>query len=161
MVGTCTSFNPSAQTTLDIFVKPELEETSNTGTYLSPFGHIAKALSYADAYASDKGNTIINIYLLGGGTHYMTRSMSHYSYDKTKSNQISYNQDITIQPAFCGQTLGGHSFVDGDADCIDSSSKITVQYKMGNSYRFTVPKSMTVKSIIFDAIDSSIDPTDL
>ena len=90
----------------------------------------------------------------------MTRNFDHYNYDKTKSNKISYNQDITIQSAFCGQTLGGHSFADEDADCIDSSSKITVHYKMGNSFRFTVPKSMTVKSIIFDAIDSSIDPTD-
>ena len=100
MIGTCTSSTSSAQTTLNIFVKPELEETSNSGTYQSPFGHIAKALSYADEYAADKGSTIINIYLLGGGTHYMTRSLTHYNYAKTKSNQISYNQDITIQPAF-------------------------------------------------------------
>ena len=159
-LGTCTSYTTSAQTTFDIFVAPELVETSNTGTYQSPFGHIAKALSYADEYAADKGDTVINIYLLGGGIHYMTRNYNHYNYDKTKSNPTSYNQDVTIQPAFWGQTLGGHSFVDGDADCIDSSSKIKVHYKMGNSYRFTVPRSLTVKSVIFDAIDSSIDPTD-
>ena len=90
----------------------------------------------------------------------MTRNLYHYQYEKQRSNQISYNQDITIKPVFCGQTIAGHSFVDGDADCIDSSSKITVHYKMGNSYRFTVPKSLKVESIIFDAIDSSIDPTD-
>ena len=90
----------------------------------------------------------------------MTRNLYHYQYEKQRSNQISYNQDITIKPVFCGQTIAGHSFVDGDADCIDSSSKITVHYKMGNSYRFTVPKSLKVESIIFDAIDSSMDPND-
>ena len=161
LAGTCISFIPPARSTLDIFVAPELVEKYNTGTYQSPFGHIAKALSYADDFAADKNDTIINIHLLGGGVHYMTRNYDHYHYNKAKSNQISYSQDITIQPVFWGQVIENHSFNKGDADCIDSSSKITVHYKMGNSYRFTVPRSLTVQSIIFDAIDSSIDPTDL
>ena len=100
LIGTCTPIVVSSQSTLDIFVKPELVETSNTGTYQSPFGHIVKALSYVDEYAADKGNTIVNIYLLGGGIHYMTRNLNHFYYEKAKSNQISYNQDITIKPVF-------------------------------------------------------------
>lgn len=90
----------------------------------------------------------------------MTRKYQHYNYDSSKSNAYSLNQNILIQPAFCGQTLGGHNFGAADVDCIQSTQKITVYYKMGNSFSFTVPKSMTVKSIIFDALDSSIKPTE-
>lgn len=94
------------------------------------------------------------------GDHYMTRNFDHYNYFKSKSSGYSYNYNVNIQPAFCGQTLGGHSFASTDSDCVSSSSKITVYYQMGNTFRFTVPKAMTVTSIVFDALDSSLLPTE-
>ena len=90
----------------------------------------------------------------------MTRNFNNYNYFKSKSSGYSYNQIINIQPAFCGQTLGGHTFQASDTDWISSSSKITVYYQMGNTFRFTVPKSMSVSNIIFDALDSSLLPTE-
>lgn len=141
-----------------MFVAPSILETSNDGTYASPFGQISKALGYADEYSSVySGTTTVNIYLLGGDDHYMTRSYGDIHYPNSQRNDNSFNQEVTIQPAFCGQTLGGHVFTAGDADCIPTTDQITVYYKMGNSYRFTVPKKLTVISILFDALDSSID----
>ena len=116
-------------------------------------------MGYADEQTADAGEATVNIYLLGGGNHYMTKNPVHYSYAKSKSNQYSYNQNVIIQPAFWGQTLGGHTFGASDSDCITATDKITVYYKMGNDFSFTVPLSLTIKSIIFDALDSSIDPT--
>ena len=104
-------------------------------------------------------NILICLDLLNG-YHFMTRNFNHYNYFKSKSSGYSYNQNINIQPAFCGQTLGGHTFQASDTDWISSSSKITVYYQMGNTFRFTVPKSMTVSNIIFDALDSSLLPTE-
>ena len=45
-------------------------------------------------------------------------------------------------------------------DCIQSTEKITVYYKLGSYFSFIVPKSLTVKSILFDALDSAINPTE-
>lgn len=68
--------------------------------------------------------------------------------------------NVKIQPAFCGQNLGGHLFADSDGDCISTTEKITVYYQMGNAYKFVIPKSLQVNSIIFDALDSSLLPTE-
>ena len=76
--------------------------------------------------------------------------------NKSKTSQCSYIYDVNIQPAFCGQTLGEHSFGASDADCIDSSDKIIVYYQKGDSFHFTILKSLKVTSIIFDALDSSL-----
>ena len=151
---------PSVQDThtVNVFVKPEHVETTGDGTYANPFGHIVKALSYANEQAADKGETSINIYLLGGGNHYMTKNIEHSMYAASKSNAYSYNQNIVIQPAFWGETLGGHTFGASDSNCIQSTEKITVYYKLGSYFSFIVPKSLTVKSIIFDALDSAINP---
>ena len=104
-------------------------------------------------------NILICLDLLNGD-HFMTRNFNHYNYFKSQSSGYSYNQNINIQPVFCGQTLGGHTFQASDTDWISSSSKITVYYQMGNTFRFTVPKSMTISNIIFDALDSSLLPTE-
>ena len=80
--------------------------------------------------------------------------------NKSKTSQYSYNYDVNIQPAFCGQTLGGHSFSISDSDCINSSSKINIYYQMGAAFSFVVPKSFTISSVIFDALDSSLLPTE-
>ena len=159
MYGTCTSAGTST-TTINVFVKPEHVETTGDGTYANPFGHIVKALSYANEQAADKGETSINIYLLGGGNHYMTKNIEHSMYAASKSNAYSYNQNIVIQPAFWGETLGGHTFGASDSNCIQSTEKITVYYKLGSYFSFIVPKSLTVKSILFDALDSAINPTE-
>ena len=90
----------------------------------------------------------------------MTRNFNHYNYFKSKTSRYSYNQNINIQPAFCGQTLGGHSFFSTDTDWIDTTSKITIYYQMGNTFKFIVPKSMTISNIVFDALDSSLLPTE-
>ena len=90
----------------------------------------------------------------------MTRNFNHYNYFKSKTSGYSYNQNINIQPAFWDLKLGGHSFLSTDTDWIDSTSKITVYYQMGNMFRFTVPKSMNISNIVFDALDSSLLPTE-
>jgi hypothetical protein len=115
-VGDCLS-KGLPQGTLDVFVKPNFVETTGDGSYGNPFGHIAKALEYANDQVADMlENPNINVYLLGGGNHFMTTNIEHYNYDLTKSDKTSDSQNIVIQPAFCGQTLGGHSFTPGDAD---------------------------------------------
>ena len=77
----------------NIFVSPDLEETSNEGTYSSPFRHIVKALAYANEFTAEiSGSAKVNIHPLGGD-HYMTRNPNHYLYmTMSKSNEISYNQ---------------------------------------------------------------------
>ena len=90
----------------------------------------------------------------------MTRNFAHYSYQKSKTSQYSYNYNINIQPAFCNQILGGHTFGSSDSDCINISDRISVYYQMGSSFSFIVPKSFIINSIIFDALDSSLLPTE-
>ena len=158
--GSCSAIDNTDDITLNVFVAPEYEETFNDGSHASPFGNIVKALEYVEEQSANAGTVSANIIILGGGTHYMTKNPDHYKYDKTASNKYGFNQDITIQPAICGQTLGGHTFASDDSDCISDGSKITVHYKMGNSFMFTVPNGLTFKSIVFDAIDSSIDLSD-
>ena len=99
MYGSCTSVGTSTAM-INIFVEPDYEETTGDGTYDNPFGHIIKALRYANEQAADKGETDINIYLIGGGNHYMTKNIEQYMYAASKSNAYSYNQNIVIQPAF-------------------------------------------------------------
>ena len=90
----------------------------------------------------------------------MTRNYNHYNYDKSKESKYSYNMNIVIKPAFWGNVLGDHTFGAADSDWIQMSDQITVYYQMGNSYSFTVPKSLYVKSIIFDALDSTLLPSE-
>ena len=90
----------------------------------------------------------------------MTRNLDHSYYPQTKKDQYSYNVDLTIKPVFCGESIGSLTFNSGDSDCIETGEKIKVYYKMGNSFMFIVPNSLRVESILFDAIDSTIDPKD-
>ena len=94
------------------------------------------------------------------GDHFMTRNYNHYYYNKEKESKYSYNMNIIIQPAFWGQTLGGHKFKAKGSDWILTTNQITIYYQMGNSYSFLVPKSLKFKSIIFDALDSSLLPSE-
>jgi hypothetical protein len=143
---------------VNVFVKPGNMVPGADGSYNSPFNNIVKALSYANDQAAPHNSAVITIILLGGGDHVMHRQFSEYTHQHVNKDPYSYNQDITIQPAFWGETIGGHSFGANDDDWIEPDSKITVYYQMGSSFMFTVPKSLTVKSISFDALDSSIDP---
>ena len=90
----------------------------------------------------------------------MTRNYNHYNYLKSKDSGYSYNQIINIQPAFWGQTLGGHIFKKNDIDWIPFTERITVYYQMGNLFRFKVPLNLTINSIVFDALDSSLLPSE-
>ena len=90
----------------------------------------------------------------------MTRNPAHYTYKKSSTSQYSNNYSVKIQPAFCSQTLGGHSFGISDTDCISTTNKAIVYYQMGSSFSFVIPQSLTIDSIIFDALDSSLSPTE-
>lgn len=160
-IGTCILKSEPIENIV-IFVSPEYEETDGVGTYNDPLGNIVKALSVANERAADMtgGEVSISIILIGGGSHYMTNNINHYDYSRSKGDKYSYNKRILIQPAFCGQTYGLHTFGSFDSDCIQSGEQITVYYKMANSFYFLVPNSLTIKNVIFDAIDSSIDPYD-
>ena len=94
------------------------------------------------------------------GDHFMTRNYNHYNYDKTKESKYSHNANIVIQPAIWGQTLDYHTFGATDVDWSQILDQVTVYYQMGNSYSFIVPKSLKLKSIIFDALDSSLLPSE-
>jgi hypothetical protein len=120
---------------------------------------LVKALAYANQEVASYNKGTINIYLLKGD-HFMTRSLSSYVLQVNKKDQYSGNQEITIQPAFCSTTVGGHTFGGGDSDCIASDQQITIYYQMGNIFEFKVPLSLTIQSIIFDALDSSFTPTE-
>ena len=88
----------------------------------------------------------------------MTRKINNYN--KSRDSQYSYNQKINIQPVFWGSSYGGHFFQVSDSDWIDPSDKITVYYQMGSSFSFIVPLNLTISSILFDALDSSLLPTE-
>ena len=167
VVGTWTTITGSTAT-YNLFVKASYEETNGDGSYANPFGNIVKAISYAQDQAADQDETTVNICMLIiiiyidllKGDHFMTRNFKHYNYDKTKESKYSYNMNIAIQPVFWGKILGDHTFGAADSDWIQISDQITVYYQMGNSYSFIVPKSLYVKSIVFDALDSSLLPSE-
>ena len=145
--------------TINIFVSSDDELSGADGSYDKPFKHLVRALKYANQQAAPYQSATINIYLLNGDDHIMSRSVDDYSYSQQAKDQYSGNQKITIQPAFCGETLGGHTFCASDSNCISSSSQLTLYYQMGNSFEFMIPLKLTIKSIIFDALDSSIEYT--
>lgn len=153
VLGTCI-VKSSSPTTINVFVTPESAAANADGSYERPFGSITQALAVSNENAAPYHSAEINIYLLKGD-HYMTRGSNFDVYNK---DDYSQNKDVLIQPAFWGQTFGGHHFADTDTDCISSTEKTTVYYKMGNEFEFVVPKSLSIKSVIFDALDSTIDP---
>ena len=69
------------------------------------------------------------------GDHFMTRNPAHYIYKKSTTSQYSNNYSVKIQPAFCSQTLGGHSFGISDTDCI-SKIKFSIKEKILKRYEF-------------------------
>jgi len=144
-----------------VFVKPNYEDagTLPDGSYSAPFGHIAKAIEFALDTSSDKTGADINIYLLAGDTHHMTTNFAHFHYERSKSNKFPSQLNIVIQPALWTQLIGGHQFSESDSDWVASGGKVTVNYKMGGMYSFLVPSSLRVMSVMFDAVDSSIDPS--
>ena len=145
----------SGTTTINLFVTPGTESTGADGSYSKPFGHIVKALKYANQEAAPYTSATVFIYLLNG-EHVMSRNTNAFNFEMTAKDATSLQQSITIQPAFWGQTVGGHTFVSGDADCIESGSKLTVVYQMGNDFTFEIPNELNINNIIFDALDSSI-----
>ena len=167
VTGTWTTITGSTAK-YNLFVKASYEESNGDGSYANPFGNIVKAISYAQDQAANQGETTVNICKyciiiytdLLKGDHFMTRNYNHYNYDKTKESKYSYNMNIIIQPAFWGEVLGGHTFGAADFDWIQMLDQITVYYQMGNSYSFTIPKKLYVKDIIFDALDSSLLPSE-
>lgn len=91
----------------------------------------------------------------------MDRNYTQYDYEFSKRDQYNLNKDITITPVFCGLTIEGHTFFNGDKDCILEGEMITVYYQMGNSFQFDIPRSLTIQNILFDALDSSLSPDEL
>ena len=49
------------------------------------------------------------------------------------------------------------AFQSDSPDCIDEDDQLTVHYKMGNEFIFRVPKTLTVRNIVFDALDSTLN----
>ena len=112
----------------------------------------------AEEKSAEYTSATIYIYLINGD-HYMTRNFVDYDFTFTKRDQYSLNKDIYIQPVFWGQTIDGQLFEASSKTCIEQGQSLTVYYQLGNDFKFDVPKSLTVSNIIFDALDSSLDPT--
>jgi predicted outer membrane repeat protein len=140
-----------------IFVDPSSTSTVQTGSYTSPFTYIPTALAYAFSQAASYASSQINIYLLNSGTYVMSRDPAEYVYKQSYKDQYSGSQSVLIQPAFCGETYGSKTFGASDADWINSTQTLTIYYQIGNGYRFMVYRELKFKSLIFDALDSSID----
>ena len=114
-VGTCVA-KSSDTITVDVFVQPEAESTADAdGTYSKPFGHLYKALKYVEDNSAEYDQATVNIHLLAG-EHYMERDWQAYDYEYSKMDKYSISQDVTISPAFCGQTIAGHTFGETDND---------------------------------------------
>ena len=153
-LGTC-QLKSSNETTLSLFVTNQLEIDDSDGSYSKPFGHLVKALNYANSVSALYAKAYVNIYLLSGD-HYMSRNESAYYFNGKNKDQYSGNQEILIQPAFWDVDYDGVTLNYSDGNWITSDKQITVYYQLGNSFYFTVPKSLQVLNIIFDALDSSI-----
>ena len=150
----------SINTEINIFVTYQNEADSNAdGSYKNPYGHIAKALSAAEDRSAKYESSEIKIYLKIGGDHFMERNFSQYDYNYTYRNQYSLSTNITIQPIFCGEDINGTVYSQNGVNCINQDETVTVHYKMGNSYQFDIPRSLTIKNIVFDALESSLDPS--
>ena len=145
--------------TVTLFVSGNAESSGADGTYGRPFRHIVKALKYGNAQVASYNKGKIDIYLLNGASIFMNRDNTLYEYRSPTKDQYSYNHEILIQPAFCGQTYGQKTFGENDMDCTVSGNTLKVYYQMGNDYEFIVPPSLTIRSIIFDATDSVLFPS--
>ena len=143
---------------ISVFVTSNSRSDQADGTYAKPYDHITRALSSGIESLANYSSGSLKIYLLKG-KHYMTTRFDKYYYPTSKSNKYSLNYDVTIQPVFWGDTYEGITFESQGGECISSSNQLIVYYKMGNGYYFKVPKSLTIKNIEFDAIDSTIDPS--
>ena len=153
-IGQCVQ-KVSQNTTITLFVGTNTEVHDADGSYEKPFQHIVKALNYAAQAAASYNFATINIYLLNM-EHIMSRNTELFEFMSTTIDTASIQKSITIQPAFCGETIGGHSFTARDIDWIDASRYLTVAYQLGNEFAFEVPTMLTIRNIIFDALDSSI-----
>lgn len=131
---------------------PDTESDDADGSLDNPFGHLVRALNYGIYQVSQYGNGSLSIYLLNGD-HYMTRNLKDYFTEDEVLNKYALNYDILIQPVFCGETYDSNTFTYPGGQCIGSSTKLTINYKMGGQFSFQVPRSLTIKSLIFDALD--------
>ena len=153
-IGQCVQ-KVSQNITIALFVGTHDEDPDVDGSYDKPFKYIVNALRYANQEAASYNFATIKIYLLNK-EHIMSRITEFYEFIPKAKDTASIQRSITMGPAFCGATIGDHTFTALDNDCIDVSEKLTVVYQLGNIFAFEVPTMLTVRNIIFDAIDSSI-----
>ena len=116
------------------------------GTYANPMTDLVDALTLANELAAPytDANVIIKLMNDGDDHHVMrTRTVLYEVYFKAKWT----NLDVLIEPIDCD--------VDSYPDCYDLSYEMPIiRNKRGGYLKFDIYKSLTMKNIDIDSIDS-------
>ena len=113
-IGQCVQ-KVSQNITIALFVGTYYEDPDADGSYDKPFQYIVNALRYANQEAAPYSFSTIKIYLLNM-EHIMSRRTESYEFIPTAKDTAAIQKSITIEPAFCGVTIGDHTFGATDTD---------------------------------------------
>ena len=140
--GSCVAKEKLGTFSYTIYVRPVTNQMvapvqSLDGSFLNPFNYIQDAITRAYELAALFNVADMTIILLSG-THAMLRKAENM-YMPYRTDKWSQNVRITLQSE-------------------NSAAPVTVLYKMRDTFKFLVGGGLTIKNVIFEAIDSSISP---
>ncbi|CDW82437.1 UNKNOWN [Stylonychia lemnae] len=140
-VGTCQQkSSESYEDTIYVGSIGRLNTRDNSlidGSINNYFNSIQDAIKKAYELGAPYQSAQITILLLDG-THAMVRYYPLDFYMPTNLDQFSKTTKIILQPA-------------------NPDQQLTINYKLRDTFHFIVGAGLTIKNLIFDAIDSSID----
>ena len=113
-IGQCKQ-KVSQDITITLFVGTNNQDPNADGSYDKPFRYIVNVLRYANQEAAPYNFATIKIYLLNM-EHIMSRITEFHEFIPTAKDTASIQKSITIEPVFCGATIGGHTFAPADTD---------------------------------------------
>jgi len=153
--GTCTL--KAGTTTVTMFVSnlaADISGSDKSGTLANPETDLLRAIDRSYEQAATSSSASVHIYLYANGNpHGLTRSALNNPFIPTSAlDDWSNNVDITIQPLYCSLGLTA----DPSKCSTDNTAQVTVNNKIEGMLRMKVPKSLTIKNVIFDSLDSVI-----
>lgn len=142
--GTCNPKSGTSSYTVYVnnFVNPNTKYSSGqeqtiTGTVGDSFGTIMDAMTKAYEWSAPYAQADITI-VLKSGSHSMLRTEYNY-YMPYANDDWSQHIKLTIQSEAPG-------------------TPVTVFYKMRDKFQFKVGRGLTIKDVIFEGLDSIVDP---
>ncbi|CDW89700.1 UNKNOWN [Stylonychia lemnae] len=140
-VGVCTA-KSSQSLTAEIYVGPagllnNRDSSSITGSSTNYFNSIQDAIKKAYELGAEYSSAEITIKLIDG-SHTMVRYYPEDKYMPTKLDQYSKTTKIILQPA-------------------SPNIQLTINYKLRDTFHFLVGGGLTMRNLIFEGIDSTLD----